>query len=253
MCYTLAAMDSLSSGASRLGLTLSAAQRDQFETYYRELTDWNRRANLTAITAYEEVLVNHFLDALTVALVWQPPSGTVQPPASGTVRVIEVGSGGGVPGVPLRIVFPEIRLTLLEATAKKTAFLRHLTERLGLDDVETVVGRAEQVAHDERFRETFDLVLARGVAPMPALAELTLPFAAAGGIVVAHKKGDIDEEIRQASSAIETMGGRLREVRAVELPEFADNRCLVVVEKVAATPAKYPRRPGVPARRPLVG
>ncbi len=239
-------MDSLTAGASGLGLTLSAAQRDRFETYYRELTEWNRRANLTAITGYEQVQLNHFLDALTVALVWRPA-------ATGATRVIDVGSGGGVPGVPLRIVFPEIRLTLLEATAKKADFLRHLTERLGLDDVETVVGRSEEVAHDERFREVFDLVLARGVAPMPALAELTLPFAATGGIVVAHKKGDIDEEIRQASSAIETMGGRLREVRAVELPEFADNRCLVVVEKVAATPAKYPRRPGVPARRPLVG
>ena len=239
-------MDKLIAGASGLGLTLSTVQRDLFETYYLELTDWNRRANLTTITDYEAVQVGHFLDALTVALAWRATP-------SGTPNVIDVGSGGGVPGVPLRIVFPEIRLTLLEATARKAAFLRHLTERLGLDDVETVVGRAEQVAHDERLREGFDLVLARGVAPMPALAELTLPFAATGGIVVAHKKGDIGEEMSQASGAIETMGGRLREVRAVELPEFTDNRCLVVIEKVAATPAKYPRRPGMPAKRPLVG
>ncbi len=239
-------MDRLTAGASGLGLTLNEAQLGRFETYYRELTDWNRRANLTAITGYEEVQVNHFLDALTVSLVWQPP-------ATGTARLIDIGSGGGVPGIPLRIVFPEIRLTLLEATGKKAVFLGHLTERLGLDDVETVVGRAEQVAHDERFREGFDLVLARGVAPMPALAELTLPFAAVGGIVVAHKRGDIGEEMRQAAGAIEAMGGRLREVRAVELPEFADDRSLVVVEKVATTPSKYPRRPGVPARRPLMG
>ena len=239
-------MDKLIAGASGLGLTLSMVQRDLFETYYLELTDWNRRANLTTITDYEAVQVSHFLDALTVTLAWRPTP-------SGTPNVVDVGSGGGVPGVPLRIVFPEIRLTLLEATARKAAFLRHLTERLGLDDVETVVGRAEQVAHDERLREGFDLVLARGVAPMPALAELTLPFAATGGIVVAHKKGDIGEEMSQASGAIETMGGRLREVRAVELPEFTDNRCLVVIEKVAATPAKYPRRPGMPAKRPLVG
>ena len=240
------AMDKLTAGASGLGLTLGAEQRDRFETYYRELTEWNRRAGLTAITGYEEVQVNHFLDALTVALVWRPAS-------SGTPSVIDIGSGGGVPGIPLRIVFPEIRLALLEATAKKAAFLRHLTERLGLDDVDTVVGRAEQVAHDERFRGGFDLVLARGVAPMAALAELTLPFAAADGIVVSHKKGDIGEEMRLASHAIETMGGRLREVKAVELPEFTDNRCLVVIEKVTATPAKYPRRPGMPVKRPLVG
>ncbi len=238
-------MDKLIAGASGLGLTLSAAQCDLFETYYLELTDWNRRANLTTITQYDEVQVNHFLDALTVALVWRP--------ASGTPNVIDVGSGGGVPGVPLRIVFPEIRLTLLEATAKKAAFLRHLTERLELDDVETVVGRAEQIAHDERFRGGFNLVLARGVAPMPALVELTLPFAATGGIVVAYKRGDIGEEMQQADGAIQMMGGRLREIRAVELPEFTDNRCLVVIEKVAATPAKYPRRPGIPAKRPLVG
>jgi len=245
-------MDRLITGASGMGLTLSAIQRDLFETYYHELTDWNRRINLTAITTYEDVQVNHFLDALTAALVWQPAATGTTHPASGTTRVIDIGSGGGFPGVPLRVIFPEIRLTLLEATAKKAAFLRHLSERLGLDDVETVIGRAETVAHDERFRESFDLVLARSVAPMPTLAELTLPFAATGGIVVAYKKGGIGEEIRLASGAIETMGGRLREARAVELPEFTDDRCLVVVEKVAATPAKYPRRPGVPARRPLL-
>ncbi len=240
----MAAMDSLTAGASGLGLTLSAAQRDRFETYYQELTEWNRRANLTAITGYEQVQLNHFLDALTVALVWQPV-------ATEATRAIDVGSGGGIPGVPLRIVFPEIWLTLLEATAKKADFLRHITERLGLDDVETIVGRSEQVAHDGRFREAFDLVLARGVAPMPALAELTLPLATTGGIVVTHKKGDIADEMRLASGTIETMGGRLREIREVALPQFNDNRCLVVVEKIAVTPVKYPRRPGIPARRPL--
>ncbi len=239
-------MEILAAAASGLELTLSAVQLDRFETFYRELTDWNRRANLTAITDYWEVQINHFFDALTVALVWQPP-------AAAAARMIDIGSGGGVPGIPLRIVFPGVRLTLLEATSKKAVFLRHLTERLGLDDVETVVGRAEQIAHDGRFREGFDLVLARGVAPMPALAELTLPFAAVGGIVVAHKRGDIGEEMRQATGAIETLGGRLRQVRAVESPEFADDRYLVVVEKDAATPTKYPRRPGIPARRPLVG
>ena len=238
-------MKKLSSGADRLGLHLSTGQLEQFEAYYRELTDWNRQINLTTITGYEDVQVDHFLDALTVALVWRPPATGRRPTG------IDVGTGAGMPGVPLRIAFPDMRLVLLESTGKKAAFLHHLCRQLGLDDVEIVVGRAEDIAHDQQYRERFDLVLSRAVAALPALVELALPLCAVGGTFVAHKKGDIEREVAQAATAIDTLGGRLQDVRAVDLPEFPDRRCLVVVEKVSATPERYPRRPGIPARRPL--
>ena len=238
-------MEKLLSGARHLGLQLKPEQFEKFETYYHELTDWNRRINLTAITGYEDVQVNHFLDALTVAMVWQPSPGDTRP------WVIDVGTGGGVPGIPLKITFPQIRLVLLEATAKKAAFLHHLQSRLKLEDVEIVVGRAEEVAHDTRYRERFNLVLSRAVAPLPTLAELTLPFCTISGSVVVHKKGDIEEEITQASRAIGTLGGKLREVKAIDLPEFPDQRRLVAIDKVSATPDKYPRRPGIPKKRPI--
>jgi 16S rRNA (guanine527-N7)-methyltransferase len=238
-------MEKLLSGAGRLRLQLNPEQLEQFETYYRELTDWNKRINLTAITDYDEVQVNHFLDALTVVLVWQPPAGGAGP------EVIDIGSGNGIPGIPLKIVFHGIQLTLLEATKKKAAFLHYLKDRLKLEDTEIMTGRAEEVAHDSRYRETFDLVLSRAVAPLPALAELTLPLCAIGGSVVVHKKGDINEELKQASGAIDICGGKLREVMAVPLPEFLDQRYLVVIDKVSTTPEQYPRRPGVPKKRPI--
>ncbi|HEY32128.1 MAG TPA: 16S rRNA (guanine(527)-N(7))-methyltransferase RsmG [Dehalococcoidia bacterium] len=237
-------MEILSSGASRLGLQLNPEQLQQFETYCHELIDWNRRVNLTAITVYEEVQVNHFLDSLTVALVWQPTGSAIP-------RIIDVGTGGGVPGVALKITFPQIRLVLLEATAKKASFLHHLQDLLNFEGIEIVVGRAEEIAHNARYREGFSLVLSRAVASLPTLAELTLPFCTIGGSVVLHKKGDIEDELRKASLAIDTCGGKLHEVRAVDLPEFPDQRQLVVIDKVSATPGQYPRRPGMPKKRPI--
>ena len=157
-----------------------------------------------------------------------------------------------MPGIPLKILFPNIRLVLLEATAKKAAFLHHLKAKLRLDNVEIVVGRAEEVAHLSQYRERFDIVLSRAVASLPTLVELTLPFCNIDGKLIAHKKGEIDQEINEASKAIAVLGGKLREVKRVELAEFTDRRCLVVIDKVAATPEKYPRRPGIPGKRPLV-
>jgi len=238
-------MEKLNAGAQKLGLHLSPRQLEQFHIYYLELVDWNRRVNLTTITSYEEVQVRHFLDSLTVTLAMKLPAG------DGNFGVIDVGSGAGLPGIPVKILLPDVKLVLLEATAKKANFLRHLIAELALDSVEVVVGRAEEVAHDAQFRERFELVLSRAVAPLPTLAELTLPFCTVGGSFVAQKKGTIDPEVSKASKAITILGGNLREVKGVDLEEFSDKRWLIVVDKVMPTPQQYPRRAGIPAKRPI--
>jgi 16S rRNA (guanine527-N7)-methyltransferase len=237
-------MELLIAGAEKLGLKLEERQIAQFQTYYEELTDWNQRMNLTAIIEYDKVQINHFLDSLTVVSVWKPSANKPNP------KVIDIGTGAGVPGIPLKIVFPQIRLSLMDSTNKKITFLNHLKHKLGLDDIVVISGRAEELAH-QQYRESYDLVLARGLAPMPTLAELTIPFCKISAKVIAHKKGDIADEMRQARRAISTMGGKLIELKPVELSEFPDNRVLVVIEKVAPTPDIYPRGSGLPIKKPL--
>jgi len=237
-------MEKLKAGVEELGLELTPARLGQFAGYYKELLDWNRRVNLTAITGYEDVQLKHFLDSLTIIAAWPPQ-------ADKDLRVIDVGTGAGLPGIPLKIVFPSIKLVLLEATAKKAVFLRHIVQKLGLDGVEVIVGRAEEVAHQPQYREQFDLVISRAVAPLPTLVELTLPFCDVGGSFITQKKGAIDDEISRAGRAIGLLGGSLREVKKVDLPAFPDERYLVIIDKLSPTPEKYPRRPGIPAKRPL--
>ena len=234
----------LVAGARALGVDLSPAQLQQFALYRSELRSWHRRANLTSITDPEEVETRHFVDSLSVVAA---PEVRLGP----GLRVLEVGSGAGFPGLPLKIAYPEIEVTLLEATGKKADFLRHVADRLALPDVAVITGRAEDAAREPAHREAYSLVLARALAPMAALAELTLPFCQLGGHVVAQKKGDIAGELEAAKTAIEVMGGRCVARHAVSAPGLEDGRCLVVLKKVAHTPEKYPRRPGVPAKRPI--
>lgn len=239
-------MEKLIEGASKLGIEFSARQVKQFELYYRELIEWNKRINLTAITNYSSVQTKHFLDSLTITLAL--PGEEMEEPG---FDIIDIGTGAGFPGVPLKIVLPRPRLVLIEPTAKKTSFLHHLIRKLELEDVEVVNSRAEEAAHLLPYRERFSLVLSRAVALLPALAELTLPFCRIGGRFVAQKKGEIGQEISGAKRAIAVLGGKLNHVKKIELSEFRDMRYLVVVDKISPTPSKYPRRSGLPRRRPI--
>lgn len=239
-------MRELTEGAHRLGLRLKAAQLAQFELYYRELVEWNKKMNLTAITDYRAVQVRHFLDSLTVIGVLR--EGEAEEPG---LSIIDVGTGAGFPGIPLRIALPQCRLVLVESTGKKASFLRHIVSRLDLEDVEVLNSRAEEAAHLEHYRERFSLVVSRALGPLPTLAELTLPFCRIGGRLVAHKKGDILREVEEARDAIVTLGGRLDRVERVELGRREEERYLVVVNKISTTPGQYPRRVGLPKRRPI--
>ncbi|MBU0704864.1 MAG: 16S rRNA (guanine(527)-N(7))-methyltransferase RsmG [Chloroflexi bacterium] len=238
-------MEPLVAGAQELHITLTDRHLDSFETCYREMVDWNQRFNLTAITDWEGVLVRHFLDSLS-CLKALPRKSL----ATGA-RVIDVGTGAGFPGLPLKLVCPEMRLTLLEATGKKVTFLEHLVRVLGLKGVEVIHGRAEELGRDPAHRERYDWALARAVAEMPTLVEYLLPLVRVGGAMLAQKGEGAAAEVHAAEAAIVTLGGQMRQLVPVELRGLAETRHLVVVNKVAATPEKYPRRPGVPQKRPL--
>lgn len=239
-------MRKLIEGAGELGIEFNAGQVKQFELYYRELIEWNKKMNLTAITDYSSIQVKHFLDSLTVILAL-PQEETER----SDFDIIDIGTGAGFPGVPLKILLPRPRLVLIEPTTKKTAFLRHIIHKLELENIEISNSRAEEAAHLSPYREQFDLVLSRAVALLPGLVELTLPFCRIGGRFVAQKKGDIDEEVNGAKKAIATLGGKLNQIKKIELDEFDDARYLVIIDKIHPTPNKYPRRPGLPRRRPI--
>ncbi len=251
------AMARLEYGASLLGLRLTAEHIRLFQRYYEELVEWNRRFNLTTVVGYEEVQLRHFLDSLSCLLALPGWSREVvgcelpivcQPQPW---QCLDVGAGAGFPGVPLKIVCPELRLTLLEATRKKVEFLLHLVDDLGLKQVEVVWDRAESLGRNPAYRERFDVVVARAVADLPILSEYCLPFCRIGGRFIAQKGPEAEREVEDARTAMEQLGGRLREIKEVCLPGQRERRALVVIDKVAHTPPAYPRRPGIPAKRPL--
>ncbi len=236
-------MQALADEAARLfGIRLSPQQLTQMQRHADELAQWNRRVNLTAITDPQEVLVRHFLDSLSVAAFV---------PLGAGMRLVDVGTGAGFPGLPLHILCPGTHLTLLDATAKKLRFLDHLVNLLELTGVRTLHARAEQAGQMPAEREAHDLVLARSVARMPVLAEFMLPLARVGGQCVAMKGSSARQELKESARAIGLLGGRVNRVETLQLPGVAQTHHLVILDKVAATPCAWPRQPGIPARQPL--
>jgi 16S rRNA (guanine527-N7)-methyltransferase len=230
-------------GIREFGLQqLTAEQVALFSHYQELLLTWNRRMNLTAITDPAGIQVRHFLDSLTCALVTGPLAGH---------SLADVGTGAGFPGVALKIYFPDLRLTVVESVAKKTHFLRSVVAELGLTNVTVINERAEVLGHDSDHRERYDWVVARAVAEMRVLVEYLLPLCRLGGHVLAQKGIGVAAETAAAVSAIDTMGGALPQVRPVQLPGVDGLRHLVMVEKIAKTPPQYPRRAGIPSKRPF--
>jgi 16S rRNA (guanine527-N7)-methyltransferase len=232
----------LAAGAERLGIPFGEAEAERFAAYLEALLDWNRRVNLTRITEPAAIAVKHFLDSLTCL--------RTAPFARG-VRVADVGSGAGLPGVALGIVRGDLRLTLIEASARRCEFLRHVVERVGLEGAEVACLRAEEAGRQDYYRESYEVVVSRAVARLAVLAEYALPLARVGGVFLAQKGPRVQAELNEAAGAIETLGGIVQASERFELPEGGGSRVVVVIGKESSTPARYPRRPGVPAKRPL--
>ncbi len=221
---------------------LTERQVSALSTYERELLEWNQKFNLTALRDANAVRTKHFLDSFSCALVWG-----ANPPR----RLIDVGTGAGFPGVPLKILYPAMKLTLVEFVGKKAMFCEHIVRLLGLENVEVVKGRAEEVGCMREHREQYEWAVARAVAPMNVLAEYLLPLVRVGGAMLAQKGESGPAEAQSAERAMRLLGGKLRQVIQVNLPGVADDRYLVVVDKSAATPPKYPRKAGIPTKNPL--
>ena len=225
-----------------LGIQLTDVQKEQFDRYYELLIEWNRVMNLTGITEYDEVNLKHFTDSLTIVRIKNMKNVST---------LIDVGTGAGFPGIPIKIAFPHIKVTLLDSLNKRIKFLNQVVEELDLKDVVTLHGRAEDYAKKEEYREQFDLCASRAVANLSTLSEYCLPFVKKGGCFISYKSADSDEEIEQSKKALDILGGKIEKVDKFVLPGSDMGRALVMVEKVKNTPRKYPRKAGVPSKEPL--
>ena len=234
----------LADGLRELGLEAGRQQLERFETYYNILTDWSERVNLTAIRDEEGVQRRHFLESAALIPLLEQHG---RPLRDGSL--IDVGSGAGVPGVPLKILEPRLRLTLVESKQRKAEFLRALLSALGLRDVAVVPQRAEEAARDLDHREQYDFAVAKALAPLRTLVELTLPFVRVGGLVLAPKGGEAKREATEAKVALETLKGSVRAIEPLPLAE--PPQTVILVDKNLPTPERFPRRPGMPAKRPL--
>lgn len=225
------------------GIALTDRQLEQFELYYRELVTWNEKMNLTAITDREQVYIKHFYDSVS-------PSFFL--PFDREAAIVDVGSGAGFPGIPLKIVFPHLKLTIVDSLNKRIGFLQHVAEQLQLEQVSCVHARAEDAGRNSELRDKFDYAVARAVARLNVLNELCLPFVVPGGLFMAMKGMAVAEEQAEAAYSLSRLNGRIEHVFSLDLPGDSGERHIVAVRKLGVTPKAYPRKAGIPGKQPLI-
>jgi len=232
----------LTEKVKELSIVLNDKQIQQFEQYYNILVEWNKVMNLTAITEYEEVVEKHFLDSLTI--VYAINMEKIE-------TLIDVGTGAGFPGIPLKIAFPHLKVTLLDSLNKRIKFLNEVIDLLELDDIKAIHGRAEDYAKQAEYREQYDICVSRAVANLATLSEYCLPYVKMDGLFVPYKSGEIDEELKSSEKAVSILGGKVEEVVKFQLPGTDIGRSFVKIHKIKETKKKYPRKAGMPTKEPL--
>lgn len=239
MAYDLTILEE---GCRELGITLDEIQKKQFTDFYEYLVEKNKVMNLTGITEFQEVLIKHFLDSL--ACVKAVDMSRIK-------RIMDIGTGAGFPGVPLKIAFPHLEACLLDSLKKRVNFLEETFQMLKLENIAAIHGRAEEYAKNKQYRETYDLCVSRAVSNLATLSEYCLPYVKTGGYFISYKSGTVQEEVEQAQKAVKILGGKIQDVVYFQLPDSEIQRSLVVIEKIKATPGRYPRKAGTPLKEPL--
>ena len=227
---------------NELNMSLTEQMYQQFDKYYEILVEWNKVMNLTGITEYEEVNEKHFVDSLSIVNIQD---------LKNIESVIDIGTGAGFPGIPLKIAFPHLRITLLDSLNKRIKFLNEVIDQLGLQDIETIHGRAEDFAKQKKYRESYDLCVSRAVANLSTLSEYCLPYVKEGGFFIPYKSGEIEEELKNSERAVKILGGDIKDIVKFELPGTDIKRSFIKIKKKEHTAKKYPRKAGLPAKEPL--
>lgn len=236
--------EQMESGLSELGLLLKQEQINQFYQYYQLLMEWNKVMNLTAITEMEDVITKHFLDSICLGKI-------IDQLNTAAFSLIDVGSGAGFPGIPLKIAFPGLTITLLDSLNKRVKFLNEVISQVNLDKIDAIHGRAEDYGRNPKYREQFDYCVSRAVANIATLSEYCVPFTKIGGYFVSYKSGTVDEELENGKKAISILGGSLEKVVKFQLAGSNADRSFIVIKKLKKTAGKYPRKAGLPGKEPL--